>query len=144
MNTAQKGQIGLGKVIADLVGKGYTLFFPMSEHASIDLVVSDNKSKLVRLQIKYREANEGVVDVSFDSVVKGKRVRINLDGIDGFDIYNLNVDKVFYFHKNDIDLEKTRFLFRVIEKEKKIVTSLDVCDSKFEDESRLWRAGEDW
>ena len=37
-HTKDKGDLGVAKAYADLVGQGYTVLFPATEHAPFDLV----------------------------------------------------------------------------------------------------------
>lgn len=47
--TFLKGHIAIGKVISDLIGKGYQVFIPVTDQRSVDLVVIIN-DKPLRLQ----------------------------------------------------------------------------------------------
>lgn len=51
-HTKFKADIGLGKVIADLLTKGYTPCVPLSEHQPYDLIAVLG-SGIVKLQVKY-------------------------------------------------------------------------------------------
>lgn len=52
-HTKNKGDIGLTKVISDLVEKGFNVSLPIHEHLPYDLIV-DMNGKLSRVQIKFR------------------------------------------------------------------------------------------
>ena len=62
-----KGDLGVAKVRADLPSKGFTVLFPVTEHAPIDLVAYA-AGEFHRLQVKYRSARAGAVTVKFRSV----------------------------------------------------------------------------
>lgn len=66
-HTKDKGDLGVAKVHADLVGKGFTVLFPATEHAPFDLVAYA-AGEFHRLQVKYRSARSGAVTVKFRSM----------------------------------------------------------------------------
>ena len=57
-HTKDKGDLGVAKVHADLVSKGFTVLFPATEHAAFDLVAYAD-GEFYRLQVKYRSARSG-------------------------------------------------------------------------------------
>jgi len=62
-----KGDLGVAKVHADLVSKGFTVLFPATEHAPFDLVAYE-AGQFHRLQVRYRSARAGAVTVKFRSM----------------------------------------------------------------------------
>lgn len=66
-HTKDKGDLGVAKVHADLVGKRFTVLFPATEHAPFDLVAYAD-GEFHRLQVKYRSARAGAVTVKFRSM----------------------------------------------------------------------------
>lgn len=66
-HTKDKGDLGTAKAHADLVGKGYTVLFPATEHAAFDLVAYRD-GQFARVQVKYRSARTGSISVQFRSV----------------------------------------------------------------------------
>lgn len=56
-HTKDKGDLGVAKVFADLVSKGFMVLFPATEHAPFDLVAYDGG--FLRVQVKYRSAPAG-------------------------------------------------------------------------------------
>ena len=66
-HTKDKGDLGVAKAYADLVGKGYQVLNPMTEHAPFDLVAYRDGAFL-RVQVKYRKADgSGAIFVPFKS-----------------------------------------------------------------------------
>ncbi|GAA1502007.1 hypothetical protein GCM10009788_01340 [Nocardioides humi] len=66
-HTKDKGDLGVAKAFADLVGKGYQVLVPMTEHAPFDLVAYKGGSFL-RVQVKFRAArSSGSLLVEFKS-----------------------------------------------------------------------------
>jgi hypothetical protein len=58
-----KGDLGVAKAYCDLVEKGFLVLFPSTEHAPFDLVAYDG-GEFVRIQVKYRSAVRGVLQVN--------------------------------------------------------------------------------
>ncbi|CAM5669950.1 hypothetical protein MAUB1S_04932 [Mycolicibacterium aubagnense] len=65
-HTKDKGDLGVAKAHADLAAKGYTVLFPVTEHAPFDLVAYE-AGEFHRLQVKYRSARAGAITVKFRS-----------------------------------------------------------------------------
>ncbi len=62
-HTKDKGDLGVAKAYCDLVEKRYLVLFPSTEHAPFDLVTYDG-ANFVRIQVKYRSAVKGVLQVN--------------------------------------------------------------------------------
>lgn len=63
-HTKDKGDIGLTKVIADLVEKGFKISLPLHEHLQYDLI-ADFEGKLIRVQTKFRYKQQSKKSISF-------------------------------------------------------------------------------
>lgn len=102
MNTNEKGNVGLAKVITKLIELGYSCFLPFTDTTCVDLVVGNSKMELKRLQVKFRKkTNKGTIEIPFESVVNGKRILIDKSKIDYFVVYCPDDDQIYF-----IDLEK--------------------------------------
>jgi hypothetical protein len=66
-HTKNKGDLGVAKAFADLVAQGLVVLFPATEHAPFDLVAYDDGT-FHRVQVKYRTARSGAVEVAFRSM----------------------------------------------------------------------------
>lgn len=54
MNTKGKGNLGVASAISHFITLGYSVFLPISDDGgAIDLVVSDDRVKMLRVQCKY-------------------------------------------------------------------------------------------
>lgn len=53
-HTKDKADIAVLKVMADMAGKGYSIFVAISEHLPFDLIAYDG-SRMIRVQVKYRD-----------------------------------------------------------------------------------------
>jgi hypothetical protein len=115
MNVNEKGNVGLIEVIRDLARKGYECFTPFHDYSAVDLIVLDNKNNTYKLQIKYRTEFRGAIEVHFRSMVNGTSKEIDFDSIDGWAVYCPEVDKVVYISKDEVDLSKGSFAFRLTE-----------------------------
>lgn len=99
-HTKDEGDLGVAKVFADLVEKGFGLLFPATEHAPFDLVAYDEAGRFVRVQVKYRTARRGAIVVQFRSSwadKNGSHVRLMDKGsVDVVALYCPDVDRCFY------------------------------------------------
>ena len=59
-HTKDKGDLGIAKAHADLVGKGFVVLFPATEHDEFSLAAS-KQSSFHRIQVKYRATRLGGV-----------------------------------------------------------------------------------
>ena len=113
MDTNEKGNIGLGKIIADLTMKGYYIFLPLTDTTIVDIVVANKSMSMQRMQVKYREAKQGLVIIPFQNVVNGKRVNIDRTKVDCWGVYYPQTDSVYYVRKDEVLEESTTFSFRI-------------------------------
>ncbi len=106
-HTKDKGDLAVGKVIADLLGHGMQVLLPISEHLPFDLVaVSPSFRELRRIQTKYRSARKGKVSLPLQgshSDRHGVHTKpICLDEMDAFAVYCPESDTVYYIRRDDI------------------------------------------
>lgn len=66
-HTKYKGDVGLAKVISQLIEFGYFVCLPISEHAPFDLIAVDDKGKAEKIQVKYSAAKNGTIRVDLRS-----------------------------------------------------------------------------
>lgn len=94
-----KGDLGVAKVHADLVGKGFTVLFPVTEHAPFDLVAYAD-GEFHRLQVKYRSARAGAVKVQFRSMWADRHgthtTPMDKDALDFVCIFCPETDRCYY------------------------------------------------
>ncbi|MFH1996856.1 MAG: group I intron-associated PD-(D/E)XK endonuclease [Candidatus Omnitrophota bacterium] len=65
-HTKQKADVGLARVISDLVEKGYVPCIPLSEHQAYDLVAVNKDGVALRVQVKYASLKKnGTIEVRF-------------------------------------------------------------------------------
>jgi len=98
-HTKDKGDLGVAKVHADLVGKGFTVLFPATERAPFDLVAYA-EGEFHRLQVKYRSARAGAIKVQFRSMWADRNgthsTPTDKASIDAVCIYCPETDECYY------------------------------------------------
>ena len=98
-HTKDKGDLGIAKVHADLVSKGFTVLFPATEHAPFDLVAYA-AGEFHRLQVKYRSAHAGAIKVEFRSMWADRNgthvTPMDKSAIDAVCIYCPETDDCYY------------------------------------------------
>lgn len=103
MNTNEKGNIGLAKVICELVKNRYSCFLPFTDTTCVDLIVGNHLMETKRIQVKYRQKNNrGIIDVPLETVVNGKKIPIDRTKIDCYIIYCPDNDKIYYVELKNI------------------------------------------
>jgi len=110
-HTKDKGDIGVAKVISNLMCKGIQVCLPISEHLPFDLIAVSEKMKCYRIQDKYRSLSKNnIITLKLSnsySDSKGVHIkRINLDTIDFFAIYCPEIDCVFYISSKECNNKK--------------------------------------
>ena len=109
-HTKFKGDLGVLKARCDLYQKGYIVLTPDTEHAPFDLVAwKDGSFKTI--QVKYREAINGRLEVQFRSCWADKNgthmVPVNKSIIDLFCIYCPDTDRCYYLNPDNFDKSVT-------------------------------------
>ena len=104
-HTKYKGDIGLARVISDLIEKGYVPCIPLSEHQPYDLVVVLDKGVTVKLQVKYAALRKnGTIEVRFRrNWVDNNGVHSKPYGKKEFDYYAIycpEKEKILYVPNN--------------------------------------------
>jgi hypothetical protein len=56
MNTNEKGNIGLAKIIGELCELGYSCFLPFTDTTCVDLIVGNKEMKVIRVQVKHKKS----------------------------------------------------------------------------------------
>ena len=95
-----KGDTAEMMVAADLVKRGYRVAFPFGEDSSYDLIV-ERDERLERVQVKYAESRDGVIEVRCrsHSLTNGKirqTKRYTAKMIEWLAVYDRNTDCCYY------------------------------------------------
>jgi hypothetical protein len=112
MDVYQKSATALIEAIKDLTAQGYECYTPMRAYSPTDLIAT-KQSQTVRLQVKYRDARDGVVDVKIQCTVRAMLYgpTSEYDTIDGWAVFCPTLGKVVYVHKDEVDLGMKNFGF---------------------------------
>ncbi len=106
-HTKDKGDLGVAKAYCDLVGKGYLVLFPSTEHAPFDLVAYDG-TRFIRIQVKYRKAVRGALLVNLINWWSDKNgshgKRVDKAHVDVFCVYCPDTDQCYYFSANEVNV----------------------------------------
>lgn len=87
-HTKDKGDLGVGMILADLKFRGIHVAIPLSEHLPFDLIAIGPDMTLARLQCRYARKRNRSVRVS--------KNRLHLAEIDGVAIYCPDTSEVYY------------------------------------------------
>ena len=98
MDTNVKGNIGLIKVLDNLVENEYFPFLPLTDTTIVDIVVSNKKMELKKIQVKYKklEKESTCISLSTQRVINRKKVDTDLTLFDYFAIYCPDNKKIYY------------------------------------------------
>lgn len=111
----ETGAIGEAKVIADLTAHGHDVFIPVGGHSAADVVSIPPGGRPIRWQVKSRQMTKGTrsIRISLSAIQPSRdgyaRRRYDLSKIDGFAIFCVEPEGVFYVPVNDIDQGRSAF-----------------------------------
>ena len=98
-HTKDKGDLGVAKAHADIVEQGWMVLFPTTEHAPFD-IVAYRDGEFRRIQVKYRSASTGSLEVRFTSIWSDRhgihKVPVDKSAIDVLCIYCPDTDQCYY------------------------------------------------
>ncbi len=103
-HTKDKGDLGVAKAFADLVGQGYLVLFPSTEHAPFDLVAYRD-GRFLRVQVKFRSAHNGCISMQFTSWWADRhgvhQLPMDKASVDLVCIYCPDTDECYYLRPTD-------------------------------------------
>lgn len=106
-HTKDKGDLGLGMVISDLLCNGIGVFIPLSEHQPYDLIAVGRNGVLSRVQVKYRKMRKNgslmveLFNTHADQYGYHKK-KTDTDQFDCYAIYCPDNHTVYYIRNTDI------------------------------------------
>lgn len=105
-HTKDKGDSGLGFVIADLLSKNIQVALPISEHLPFDCIIISENNELLRLSVKFRKKNKnGSLYVSYKSCWNDKHgthiKQQNKMLFDGTAVYCPDTGKCYYIRNDE-------------------------------------------
>lgn len=99
-HTKDKGDKGVGYVIADLLSKDIQVCIPISEHLPFDLIAVKKTGEVYKVSVKYRKEARGVIQVPFKSSYSDSKgvhsKKVNKRLIDIVAIYCPDSKEVYY------------------------------------------------
>ena len=106
-HTKDKGDQGLGFVIADLLSKGVQVALPISEHLPFDCIGIRDNGTMARIQVRYRTASTGRIRIELVSTWSDRHgVHKKLPAKGSYDIlavYCPNTKGCYYVKAGAID-----------------------------------------
>ena len=103
-HTKDKGDLGVAKAHVDLVAQGFVVLFPASAHTEFDLVAYRDGA-FHRIQVKYRSATTGSIQVQFRSTWADRNgthtSRLDKSAVDFICIYCPESDECYYVRPDD-------------------------------------------
>jgi hypothetical protein len=120
-HTKEKGDKGVGFVIADLLSKNIHVCIPISEHLPFDLIGLKEDGSLIKISVKYRTlTSRGLINVQFRSIYsdsKGVHIKkTDKSMVDIMAIYCPETNKVYYINPN---LFNKSISLRIVQPQKK-------------------------
>lgn len=105
-HTKNKGDIGVGYVIADLMSKNIQVAIPISEHQAYDLIGIRENGETLKISVKYRKlGKKGTVDLQLRSCYSdsnGAHVKkTDKNAINLVAIYCPDTNLVYYVNPNE-------------------------------------------
>lgn len=98
-HTKNKGDLGVLYAQVDLARRGYAVLLPLTEHAPFDLVAYKD-GRFLRVQVKYRTATNGCVEVRLSTCWADRHgvhtLPVDLDSIDLYCVYCPNTERCYY------------------------------------------------
>jgi hypothetical protein len=95
-STSTKGNLGVAKVLADVVGRGFRVALPLGDDAPFDLIVIRENSKLERVQCKYTQSNGKFIVVRCASHSAWVNYKYTADLIDWLAVYDQTTNRCYY------------------------------------------------
>jgi len=110
--TMKKGDLGEAMVMADALRRGYKVAIPVGHDWRYDLIVLRNGS-LERVQCKYVESNEEVIQVPCRSANNWKVVKYTEEEIDWIAVYDKTTDCCYYVPASMIGSGRSSIMLRL-------------------------------
>lgn len=105
-HTKNKGDFGVLKAKVSLAEQGWLPLLPLTEHSSFDLVAY-KEGRFVRIQVKYRTASNGAINIAFKSSWSDKNgvhtKKVDKQELDLFCVYCPDTDDCYWFDPKQFD-----------------------------------------
>ena len=101
LHSKQLGEIGVLRVAAHLISKGYSVFSELGDLSRVDLIVLVDKRPL-KIQVKTRNIKDGIVAVDSRKSGPGYSYRYQPDDVDVFAIYVPQRDLILFLNVEEV------------------------------------------
>lgn len=95
-----RGAVAEFEIMADLARQGFSVFKALDGHSPIDMIAADHDGATIRIQVKYRTPQKGIVCVHLQSIRRTKAGRrvvpMKLSAIDVIAVYCPGSRACFY------------------------------------------------
>ena len=112
-HTKNKGDLGVLYAQVDLARRGYAVLLPLTEHAPFDLVAYTD-SRFLRVQVKYRAAKRGCIEVRLSTCWADRHgvhtLPVDRRSVDLYCVYCPDTDRCYYV---DIRACRTNMFLRL-------------------------------
>lgn len=99
-HTKNKGDLGVLKAQVALAEQGWLPLLPLTEHSSFDLVAY-KEGHFKRIQVKFRTAYKGAIQVKFESIWSDKKgihvAPVDKEELDLYCLYCPDTDECYWF-----------------------------------------------
>lgn len=118
MKTTELGDLGKGKILADLLSRGVKVAIPISEDLRYDLVI-DRDGKLERMQCKATVSDGQVLAVKCRSTSSwaGKTRnthKYTASDVDWIAVYDQTTESVYYVPSSELGKGRTELRLRLV------------------------------
>lgn len=129
MNSNEKGNIGLIKVMDHLITNNFFCFLPFTDTTVVDLIVTNHNMVPKRFQVKYKKLEkEGTcINLSTQRVVDRKKIDTDLSLFDYYAVYCPDNNKLYYI-PTDYFNDKKMITLRVVDAKQKQKTIISASD----------------
>jgi len=113
-HTKDKGDMGVGFVIADALKSGFQVATLISEHLPFDLIIISPEMQLCRLSVKYRKASNGTLTVKFVSSWNDRHgthtKKVDRTEFDATAAYCPDTGQIYYLRNDEVEVSRTMML----------------------------------
>lgn len=128
-HTKDKGDLGVGMVIADLMKNGFGVFIPISEHLPYDLIAVNPTGMVKKVQVKFISLRDGQIKLDLRRChADGNgfhKSSVDRSTFDAYALYCPEKGRVYYVRTGEIpDSSKSAFAMRFDEpknRQKKLI-----------------------
>ena len=116
VESKEKGDLALAKVISKLYESNIKVALPISEHLPFDLIAIDNNCNLYKISVKYRKIDKhGSIEIPLRQIScnsKGYKIKkADLSEINIFCVYCPDINQVLFVKSQEVKESNVKNLF---------------------------------